>query len=84
MRRLNPRELGILLSLEPAFGSFSGIIFLGETLYLSQWMGIICVMGASAGNVLSGRANHLPARKNRIKNKLRLTADRRGVQFHSY
>lgn len=53
MRRLNPRELGILLSLEPAFGSFSGILFLGEALYLSQWMGIICVMGASAGNVLS-------------------------------
>lgn len=61
MRRLNPRELGILLSLEPAFGSFSGIIFLGEALNLTQWMGIICVMGASTGNVLARQGKQSPS-----------------------
>ncbi|AOX17688.1 EamA family transporter [Kozakia baliensis] len=55
MRRLKPRELGVLLSLEPMLGAVSGLLFLGEALSLGRWIGVICVVAASAGNVLTSR-----------------------------
>ncbi|NVN06452.1 EamA family transporter [Asaia spathodeae] len=55
MRKLGPRDLGILLSLEPVLGSISGLFLLGESLSLARWLGVLCIAGASAGNVLTSR-----------------------------
>ncbi|EHH67056.1 EamA family transporter [Gluconobacter morbifer] len=55
MRRLTPRDLGILLSMEPMLGAVSGFVFLHEALSASRWLGVLCIVVASAGNVLTGR-----------------------------
>ncbi|GAJ28428.1 EamA family transporter [Acidomonas methanolica] len=55
MRRLKPRDMGILLSMEPMLGALSGLILLGEVLSVSRWAGVGCIVAASAGNVLASR-----------------------------
>lgn len=47
--QLPPKTFGILMSLHPAFGALSGMIFLEEYLSLTQWAAILCVILASAG-----------------------------------
>ena len=32
------------MSIEPAFGALSGLLFLHEYLSLSQWMAILCIL----------------------------------------
>ncbi|ALJ00447.1 EamA family transporter [Rufibacter tibetensis] len=49
LRQLPSKTFGILMSLHPAFGALSGLLFLGEYLTLSQWMSISCVIAASVG-----------------------------------
>ncbi|MBS1103449.1 EamA family transporter [Gluconobacter sp. Dm-62] len=59
MRTLSPRDLGILLSMEPMLGALSGFIFLHEALSIMRWIGVLCIAAASAGNVLTGRQKPL-------------------------
>ncbi|KXV47649.1 permease [Gluconobacter albidus] len=59
MRTLSPRDLGILLSMEPMLGALSGFVFLHEALSAMRWMGVLCIAAASAGNVLTGRQKSL-------------------------
>jgi len=47
--QLSPKIFGILMSLHPAFGALSGLLFLEEYLSLPQWLSIICVIMASVG-----------------------------------
>jgi inner membrane transporter RhtA len=53
MPRISTRTLGVLMSLDPALGAVSGLIFLGESLTWLQWSAIICIMVASAGSATS-------------------------------
>lgn len=53
--RLPTSTFGTLMSLEPAFGALSGLLFLGQTLGVWQWMAIGTVMSASIGTTLSPR-----------------------------
>ncbi|MGC5749072.1 EamA family transporter [Gluconobacter sp. NFX36] len=55
MRRLKPKDLGILLSMEPMLGAISGWIFLGEGLSAARWVGVLCIVIASLGNVLTAK-----------------------------
>ncbi|MGO9931141.1 MAG: EamA family transporter [Steroidobacteraceae bacterium] len=50
MPRVPTRTFGVLMSLEPALGALSGLIFLGESLTLIQWAAIASIMAASAGS----------------------------------
>jgi inner membrane transporter RhtA len=50
MPRVPARTFGVLMSLDPAFGALSGLIFLGESLTLIQWAAIASIMAASAGS----------------------------------
>ena len=50
MPRLPTRTLGVLMSLNPAFGALAGLIFLGEMLTLAQWVAIASIVAASAGS----------------------------------
>jgi inner membrane transporter RhtA len=52
MARIPTRTLGVLLSLDPAFGAVSGLLFLGESLSWLQWAAIVCIMVASAGSAV--------------------------------
>ena len=47
--QLSPKTFGILMSLHPAFGAFSGLLFLEEYLSPTQWLSILCVIMASVG-----------------------------------
>lgn len=49
LRKISPRVFGILMSLEPAMAALIGLIVLQESLHLSQWIAVLCVVAASAG-----------------------------------
>jgi inner membrane transporter RhtA len=52
MPRLPTRTVGVLMSLDPALGALSGLVFLGERLSWIQWLAITSIMAASAGSAL--------------------------------
>lgn len=52
--RLPTQTFGTLMSLEPAFGALSGLLFLGQTLGLLQWLAIAAVISASIGTTVTG------------------------------
>jgi len=52
LKDLPTKTFGILMSMEPALAAMMGLLFLGETLTLQQWLAMGCIMGASAGCTL--------------------------------
>jgi inner membrane transporter RhtA len=59
LRKIPPSVFGILMSLEPAMAALIGLIVLQETLHLSQWIAVLCVVAASAG---ATRTSGVPTR----------------------
>jgi inner membrane transporter RhtA len=55
LRKVPPRVFGILMSLEPAMAALTGLIVLRESLHLSQWIAVLCVVAASAGATRGAR-----------------------------
>lgn len=55
LTRLPARTFGTLMSIEPAFGALSGLIFLGEQLTFLQWLAIAAIIVASVGTTLSSQ-----------------------------
>jgi inner membrane transporter RhtA len=55
LRKMPPRVFGILMSLEPAMAALIGLIVLQESLHLSQWIAVLCVVAASAGATRGAR-----------------------------
>jgi inner membrane transporter RhtA len=49
LRRISPRLFGILMSLEPAAAALAAMIVLRESLTLTQWLALVCVVTASVG-----------------------------------
>ncbi|KTC18408.1 transporter [Pseudomonas marginalis ICMP 9505] len=60
LTRIPARTFGTLMSIEPAFGALSGLIFLQEQLSLAQWMAITCIILASIGATLTMRNESKP------------------------
>ncbi|PWB31045.1 threonine/homoserine exporter RhtA [Pseudomonas sp. SDI] len=60
LTRLPTRTFGTLMSIEPAFGALSGLLFLNEVLSLSQWLAIAAIITASVGATLSLRREQPP------------------------
>jgi inner membrane transporter RhtA len=50
MPRIPTRTFGVLMSLNPALGAVSGLLFLGEMLTPVQWAAIASIVAASAGS----------------------------------
>lgn len=55
MPRLPTQTFGTLMSLEPAVGALSGLLFLGQLLGTLQWLAIGLVIAASIGTTLTIR-----------------------------
>ena len=55
LTRLPARTFSIMMSLEPAIGALSGMLFLSERLVPDQWLGIIAIIIASAGAAVTIR-----------------------------
>ncbi len=55
LRKVPPRVFGILMSLEPAMAALIGLVLLQESLRLSQWIAVLCVVIASAGATRGAR-----------------------------
>ncbi|ALB71325.1 threonine/homoserine exporter RhtA [Cronobacter muytjensii] len=55
LTRLPTRTFGTLMSMEPALAAFSGMLFLGETLTLVQWLALLSIIIASIGSTLTLR-----------------------------
>lgn len=60
LTRMPARTFGTLMSIEPAFGALSGLLFLGEVLSLTQWLAIAAIITASVGATLSMRQATAP------------------------
>ncbi|MCU1752389.1 threonine/homoserine exporter RhtA [Pseudomonas sp. 6D_7.1_Bac1] len=60
LTRMPTRTFGTLMSIEPAFGALSGLLFLHEYLSLAQWMAIICIILASVGATMTMRSESRP------------------------
>lgn len=64
LTRMPARTFGTLMSMEPAIGALSGLLFLHEVLTVTQWLAIGSIILASAGATLtmsSGKAPAIPA-----------------------
>ena len=55
LTRLPTRTFGVLMSVEPALGALSGLVFLGESLTVLQWSAVACIMAAAAGSATTSR-----------------------------
>ena len=55
LTRLPTRTFGTLMSMEPALAAVSGMIFLGETLTLTQSLALMSIIAASIGSTLTLR-----------------------------
>lgn len=55
LSRIPVRVFGTLLSLEPVFAAFSGLLFLRESLSLTQWAAIVAIVAASIGITVGNR-----------------------------
>ncbi|UXY55284.1 threonine/homoserine exporter RhtA [Pseudomonas tohonis] len=53
LTRMPARTFGTLMSIEPALGALSGLLFLGERLSLLQWLAIGAIILASIGTTAS-------------------------------
>jgi inner membrane transporter RhtA len=53
LRRLPARVFGILMSLEPAVAALAGLVVLGQSLSVREWLAIALVIAASAGATAS-------------------------------
>ena len=60
LTRMPTRTFGTLMSIEPAFGALSGLLFLHEVLTFTQWIAIACIIMASVGATLSMRNHSKP------------------------
>ncbi|MBC3956084.1 threonine/homoserine exporter RhtA [Pseudomonas triticifolii] len=52
LTRMSAKTFGTLASLEPVFAALSGLVFLHETLSLTQWLAIAAIIFASIGATL--------------------------------
>ncbi|WP_445494205.1 threonine/homoserine exporter RhtA [Photorhabdus sp. SF281] len=50
LTRLPAQTFGTLMSLEPALGALSGIVFLNEHLTIIQWLALFCIILSSIGS----------------------------------
>jgi inner membrane transporter RhtA len=55
LRRLRASVFGVLMSLEPAMGALSGLVFLQQHLRLREWLAVAAVMVASIGATRQSR-----------------------------
>lgn len=55
LTRMPVRTFGTLMSMEPAVGALTGLLFLHESLSLTQWLAIGAIIVASAGATLTTR-----------------------------
>lgn len=60
LTRLPTRTFGVLMSIEPAIGALTGLLFLDEKLSVSQWAAITLIILASVG-VTAGGAQKMTA-----------------------
>ena len=60
LTRMPARTFGTLMSIEPAFGALSGLLFLDEVLSMAQWLAIAAIITASIGATLSMRRETPP------------------------
>jgi inner membrane transporter RhtA len=56
MPRIPTKTFGVLMSLDPALAALSGMLFLGESLSLTQWAAVLCIMAASGGSAATSQS----------------------------
>jgi inner membrane transporter RhtA len=78
LRRLEPRTVAVIYSIDPANAAFVGLVLLGERLTMLQVIGVVAVVIASAGATAAARdigVSALPRRGHRMRPVDLLTSD---------
>jgi inner membrane transporter RhtA len=57
LRRVPARVFGVWMSLQPAVAALIGLVMLGQRLSVAEWLGICCVVAASAGAARASTAS---------------------------
>jgi inner membrane transporter RhtA len=60
LKKIDSKNFGILMSMEPAIGALAGFIFLGENLNLIQSAAILFIIAASAGSSIFSQKRSAP------------------------
>jgi inner membrane transporter RhtA len=55
MPRIPTKTFGVLMSLDPALAALSGMLFLKESLSVTQWAAVLCIMAASGGSTATSQ-----------------------------
>lgn len=55
LKRLPSETFGIMVSLEPAVAALLAMLLLGETLFVTQWTAIGCIVAASVGSTVTAK-----------------------------
>ena len=55
LKRMSPRQFGVLVSTEPAIGALVGMVALGEILSGSSWTALVLVSAAALGSTMTAK-----------------------------
>jgi inner membrane transporter RhtA len=62
LRRVPARFFGVFMSVNPAFAALTGLVVLGQSLALVDWVSVAAIVTANAVSVSSGGRTHGPGR----------------------
>jgi inner membrane transporter RhtA len=54
LRRVPARFFGVFISVNPVFAALTGLVVLGQTLGLADWLAVAAIVAANAVNVSAG------------------------------
>ena len=61
LRRVPARFFGVFMSVNPVFAALTGLIVLGQSLGLADWLAIAAIVTANAVSVSAGGLATVPA-----------------------
>jgi len=63
LRRVPPRFFGVFMSVNPVFAALTGLLVLGQSLGLADWLSVAAIVTASAVSVNAGGRVRGPGRR---------------------
>ena len=58
LRRVPARFFGVFMSVNPVFAALTGLVVLGQSLAIADWLAIAAIVTANAVSVSTGRIGH--------------------------
>jgi inner membrane transporter RhtA len=65
LRRVPARFFGVFMSINPVFAALTGLVVLGQSLALADWLSVAAIVTANAISVSAGGRAGDPGRRDR-------------------